>query len=463
MYDNRMFSTPLYPFQESAREFVAGRDRAGFLIFYGGGKTFLALRWLWDLGMRGAACHPVLILCPKTLVTQWGAEIQKHTDFSYTLVTGNAKERVSALQGQRSQIYVINYDAVRSVPVMNELTKKDFRCVIADESTMLKEARTLRFKKIRTLTKNIHYRAILTGGIITERPEEVFSQMLFLDDGATFGTSFWRFRFRFFEAPPPWKPYEWKLRPGAKEEIAALLRAVCIYVPKTAVEEELPEKTYTTIQFDMPKKLRRLYDELKATFRAELPSGKEFETQWVLTKTTKLHQICQGFFYHEDGSVELLDLTKAEWVAENIPLMLLEGPVVIWSHFRYTLKVLLECLKATEARVGVLRGEDTQEDWANVLASFGRGELDVLLVSEPAGFRGLNLQKAHQVVFFDNSYSAAMRGNAEDRTHRIGSDPAKNVMYYDLVMKRSLDEIVLKALRKKEDMAEAILSHIRAD
>jgi len=99
----------LYSFQETAAKKVEGRKRVGFLVYFGGGKTYLSLRWLETLTKP----FPCLILCPKSAVTQWGTEIEKFTTFSYVLVEGTARQRAQALE-KEVQLFVANYDAIRS-------------------------------------------------------------------------------------------------------------------------------------------------------------------------------------------------------------------------------------------------------------------------------------------------------------------------------------------------------------
>jgi hypothetical protein len=373
---------------------------------------------------------------------------------------GDKEERAEAIEGE-TQVYVINYDAVRSDLVYSALRLKGFRSVIADESTMLKEGRTQRFRNLYTICRGIPFRTILTGKPITEKPEEIFAQLLFLDDGETFGKSFWRFRFTYFDQPLPWTPYKWKLKPQAGEIIARKISEKCIRVPEEELKAALPPKVYIPVYFEMSREARERYNQLKREFALELPSGKAFETQWVLTKTVKLHELCNGFFKHEDGSIEILDTSKAEWIIENLPSMLPRGPVLIWAHFRAILDVISSLLTKEGFAHRCYHGQMGDDERKESLEAFLGGEVDILALSQRAGYSSLNLQRANQNIFHDLDYSAMMRFNAEDRTHRIGSEKHVSVAYYDLLTKKTLDEVVLKIIKEKGDMAEAILAHIR--
>jgi len=448
-----MKTKPLYQYQERVHEFIKDKPRAGIFAFYGSGKTYMSLRWC-----EAIEAPPVLILTLKSLLHQWAREIEKYTSFTYSVVAGTAMQRVDALQCN-SDLYIINYDAVRSPLVLNKLRMMKFRAVIADESTLLKEGRTLRFKLLRPLTRSIPQRIILTGKPILEKPEEIWAQMLFLDDGETFGRSFWKFRATYFEPGPPWKPYDWTLKLGAEKLIAEKLNRLCVRVAKEEVATELPPKRYTIVRFEMPETVRVKYEILRKEFRMELLEGGEYDTVWALSRAQKMHQLCQGVFYKEEGAYEFWHTLKLDWLQENIPLMVREGPVLIWTNYLRCIPMIAATLHPLPLRV--YTGEMGIVEREEALGAFQAGKVDVLVLSEQAGCAGLNLQRANQAVFFSTGYAAGMRENAEDRCHRIGSEIHKSVVYYDLIMEDSLDEVVLETIKNKLGMAEAILKHVK--
>ena len=62
-------------------------------------------------------------------------------------------------------------------------------------------------------------------------------------------------------------------------------------------------------------------------------------------------------------------------------------------------------------------------------------------------------------VYFSLSYSLEEEKQSQDRTHRIGQK--NRVTYIYLLAKDSIDEIIFKALRKKQSVAEAMLEMIK--
>ena len=499
-----MKTSPLYPYHVRVDNFTKDRAQIGMFVFYGGGKTYMSLKWLERLHLAHKPIFPVLVLTMGTLVNQWGEEIEKHCSRKYKLITGNARSRLKALESY-AEIYVLNYDAIRSPTLLNVLKHLRFKTIIADESVMLKEARTFRFKTWRKLLKNTPYRALLTAKPILERPTDVWSQMLFLDGGRTLGTSFWKFRYTYFSPGPPWDPYNWTLKEGAGEEIAKLLYRNCIQIRKDEIADPRPPKIYNTVHVKMPETTRGLYKELKKNFEVELPSGETFSTKWAIGKAAKLHQMCQGFMYlqawtenyryridahtargsanytciqpHESSkdnappnpeywkeigaNWEDLDHTKLDWLQENLPLMLSNGPVLLWVCFKAMQYRIAKLLGGMEIPFGCLRSKLTQQERSFVINNFNTQKYDVLLLSQQTAAAGLNLQRANQAVFVCTDFKAALRENAEERCHRIGSEIHENVTYYDLIVRNSLDGIVQNAIKDKLNVAEEILKYMQ--
>ena len=73
---------------------------------------------------------------------------------------------------------------------------------------------------------------------------------------------------------------------------------------------------------------------------------------------------------------------------------------------------------------------------------------------DPGGF-GITLTEASTVVYYSNSYDLEIRLQSEDRAHRIGQQ--NKVTYIDIVVPRTIDEKILKALKNKINIAEKVL------
>ena len=499
-----MKSSSLYPYMDRVDNFTKDKPQIGMFVFYGGGKTYMSLKWLERLYLARKQIFPVLVLTMGTLIEQWGEEIKKHCARKFSLVQGNINNRLKALESY-AEIYVLNYDIIRSPKVHHVLEHLHFRTVIADESVMLKEARTKRFKTWKKLLKDTPFRALLTAKPIQEYTTDIWAQLLFLDKGQTLGTSFWAFRYKYFDPGPPWDPYKWVLKNGAGDAIAKLLNHKCIQIKQEEIADQLPPKIFNPVYFKMPEITRALYKELNEEFAVTLPSGHKYETKWAMGKAAKMHQLCQGFMYYTawrekwyyevdvkakyndkcyislqvhkstldnkppnaeywqecGANWEDIDHVKLDWIEENLPLIIGEGPVLIWSCFKAMQYRIAKLLGKMKLPFGCIRSKLTQQERVLAVTDFNNGRYDILLLAQQTAAPGLNLQRANHAIFTCTDFKAALRENAEMRCFRLGSEIHEHITYTDLIIKNSVDEVVLNAISNKLDIAEQVLIHMQ--
>lgn len=165
-----------------------------------------------------------------------------------------------------------------------------------------------------------------------------------------------------------------------------------------------------------------------------------------------------------------------DWVAER----LVDDPklkLLAWCRFRPELARVVAGLaqRFPQVHVGAIWGGQTQDRYRTiageqVLVKEGeRGRalrlLDprttpdgpVIVVGTPStGSMGLNLTAANVVIYLSNDFSLKTRLQSEDRVHRPGQ--TRGVSYFDLVAtgpngQKTIDHLIIKALRDKEDVA----------
>ena len=86
-----------------------------------------------------------------------------------------------------------------------------------------------------------------------------------------------------------------------------------------------------------------------------------------------------------------------------------------------------------------------------------QGDSDVRFIvgtTQTAGY-GITLTAANTVIYYSNGYDLEKRLQSEDRAHRIGQK--KSVTYVDLIAENTVDEKIVKALRKKINIASQVL------
>jgi len=71
------------------------------------------------------------------------------------------------------------------------------------------------------------------------------------------------------------------------------------------------------------------------------------------------------------------------------------------------------------------------------------------------GGYGITLTAANTVIYYSNGYDLEKRIQSEDRAHRIGQ--TKPVTYVDIIAEETVDNKIVKALRKKVNIATQVM------
>ena len=101
-------------------------------------------------------------------------------------------------------------------------------------------------------------------------------------------------------------------------------------------------------------------------------------------------------------------------------------------------------------------GLTPQEDRQNNIQRFQKNpECRFILGTPQTGGYGITLTAASNIIYYSNGYDLEKRLQSEDRAHRIGQKKA--VTYVDLMAEKTVDEKIVKALRKKINIASEVL------
>lgn len=90
-----------------------------------------------------------------------------------------------------------------------------------------------------------------------------------------------------------------------------------------------------------------------------------------------------------------------------------------------------------------------------MVGRFQDGEVPVFLLSLRAAGTGLNLTRAEHVVHFDRWWNPAVEAQATDRAYRIGQ--TRPVQVHRLIAEGTIEDRIADMLRRKQDLADAVL------
>jgi SNF2 family DNA or RNA helicase len=219
---------------------------------------------------------------------------------------------------------------------------------------------------------------------------------------------------------------------------------------------DLPDKIYIKREIELTKEQVKLYQSMKLVAMASL-SGKVVKAPHVLTQLMRLHQITCGHLTTESGEIVDIENNRLDELMEILEEV--EGKVIIWSHYTHDIRKISAILKKTYGENSVVEyyGKTESETRQESIEKFQdpRSPVRFFVGNPQTGGYGITLTAASTVIYYSNGYDLEKRLQSEDRAHRIGQK--KSVTYIDLIAEKTVDEKIVKALRKKINIASEVL------
>jgi SNF2 family DNA or RNA helicase len=219
---------------------------------------------------------------------------------------------------------------------------------------------------------------------------------------------------------------------------------------------DLPPKLYEIVRVDLTPDQARMYKQLREQFISAYKDA-VVTAPVMLTRIMRFSQITAGFYKDVEGKEHSYEKNpKQEWLIQWLKET--QAKTVVFVRFIKELKDLQCALdKAGISYVSVF-GET--KDRIAVVTRFNKEpSIQVFIGQIDTAGQGINLQSAHYCVFLSNNYSYGDREQAEARIHRAGQT-ARNCTYIDVVARDTVDERVLRILKRKESLASLLTSDI---
>ncbi len=437
-------SAELRPYQREGFHFLAhlASNRLGGLLAddMGLGKTVQALAWLlWLDGRRDVAARPlrVLVVCPKSVVTNWENEARRFAP-SLSVAAYRARSELTD-----ANLTVINYAQLRLAAGV--LRPVEWDAVILDEGQNIKNPQSQTAQVAREL--RAMHRLVLTGTPIENRVLDLWSLFAFAMPGLLGGQTSFR------------RTYNDKTDPLARARLARRVRHFMLRRTKAQVAADLPPRIEEDLVVELEPAQRRLYDaEIKRARQMLLQAktAREFDGLRfsILQSLLRLRQICCDPRLL-GASTSPGDSAKVGALIDQLEPILQEGhKVLIFSQFVSMLQLLQPELTAREIRYLTITGQT--ENRQELVDRFQNSPDErVFLLSLKAAGAGLNLTAASYVVLFDPWWNPAVEAQAIDRTHRIGQ--ASQVIAYRLLAKDTVEEKIRLLQKAKSELARAVV------
>lgn len=396
---------------------------------------------------------PSLIVCPASLVYNWGQEFARFSPgIRVLLIAGTAKERQEQLEEQMrmeasegAQVIITSYDLLKRDRAA--YLGRTFEYEIIDEAQVIKNAKTQGAKAVKEISANARF--ALTGTPVENRLSELWSIFDFLMPGFLY--SYRKFRER-YELPI--------VKNQDPEALTALRRMTGPFVLrrlKKDVLRELPGKEERIVYSAASGRQQKLYTASALKLKEALAGG-----AWsgngkleVLSQLMRLRQICcDPALCFEDYTGES---AKLETCVSLIASASAAGhKILLFSQFASMLERIRERLLQEGISSHLLIGATPKEERSRMVQAFASDEVPVFLISLKAGGTGLNLTAADIVIHYDPWWNVAAQNQATDRAYRIGQE--KPVTVYKLILKDTIEENLLKLQNAKLALAAQVVS-----
>ena len=467
---NYRFKTKPYKHQLTALEKSWNRETYAYFMEMGTGKTKVLidnLAMLYDKGKVNGA----LIVAPKGVVGTWynneiPAHLPDHIENVPVLWQANiTKEQSRKLGnlfkiGEELHILIMNVEAfstTKGVDFARKFLSSHNTLMAIDESTTFKNPKAKRTKSILKLSEMAKYRRIMTGSPVTKNPLDLYSQCEFLSPWHLDFQSYYAFRTRYaIMKNANIAGRQIQLVAGFQRlgELSEKLNPFSYRVLKSDCLD-LPDKIYMKRQIKLSPDQFKVYDQMKKEALATL-NGKKVTTVNALTQLMRLHQITCGHFTSDDGMTQPIKNNRIDELMDVLEET--EGKAIIWAHYQYDItNIIKEVIKVHgPGSIVDYYGLTPQDQRQKNIKKFQNDDKCRFIVGTPAtGGYGITLTAANTVVYYSNGYDLEKRLQSEDRAHRIGQK--RSVTYVDLICEETVDEKIVKALRKKINIASEVL------
>jgi SNF2 family DNA or RNA helicase len=133
-------------------------------------------------------------------------------------------------------------------------------------------------------------------------------------------------------------------------------------------------------------------------------------------------------------------------------------PTIIFSTRSETfLEPLLKKLKKTKLDVEIITGRINLKEREEAIRKFQEGYTNLILCNIQSAGIGISLSRAETAIFADRSYSPSENEQAEARFLPVKpSEESRVKMVIDLICKNTIDEKIIKILKRKQDVTKIL-------
>ena len=439
-----------HDYQRYATDFIINHPVSAVLLEMGLGKSVISLSAINELMLDYFDVSRTLVIAPLRVANStWPDEIKKWDHLkhlNYSVVIGSEKERLDALK-KPAHIYLINRENVDWLITKSGISWK-FDMVVIDELSSFKSYQAKRFKSLLKVRPKIKRIVGLTGTPSSNGLMDLWAEFRLLDMGERLGRYITYYRQNFFvpDKRNQQMIFSYKPKDGAEKKIYSLISDITISM-KSKDFLKMPECVMNEVIVTLSDKEQKLYDSLKQDMVLSLEEN-EIDAINAAALSNKLLQMSNGAVYNDDKESLHIHDRKLDALED-----LIEGangkPVLVAYWFKHDLEKIKDRFDVRK-----IKSAKDISDW-------NEGKIPVALIHPASAGHGLNLQAGGStLIWFGLTWSLELYQQTNARLYRQGQD--STVVIHHILTKGTIDEDVMKALKAKEKIQDALIDSVKA-
>ena len=437
-------------YQNYAKDFILAHKVSALFLDCGLGKTITTLTAINELMYDSFEISKVLIIAPlRVAQSTWKEEIEKWDHLNllrYSIVVGDEKERLKALK-QNSDIYIINRENVDWLVTKSGIDF-NFDMLVIDELSSFKSNTSKRFKSLLKIRPYFERVVGLTGTPSSNGLMDLWAEFRVLDLGERLGRYITHYRNEYFlpDKRNGAVIFSYKPQLNAEERIYRRLADMTISMKSTEYLK-MPELILNELEINLDEKDQMKYKKFKKEMVMTIQE-KEIDAINAASLSNKLIQLANGSIYDDDKKfyeIHNKKLDKLEEIIESAN----GKPVLVAYWFKADKERIEKRFKVREIKT------------ADDIKQWNMGMINLALMHPASAGHGLNLQSGGStLVWFSLTWSLELYQQTNARLYRQGQKDT--VVIHHLITKNTIDEDIMKSLKRKDKTQEALMRAVKA-
>ena len=464
---NIAFKTKPFPHQLDGIRFGLNHDRFLLCDDQGLGKTLQIIDLVECLGEK---VKKALIICGvNSLKYNWREEVSKHSnEKGYVLGTryrkngkeylGSTKDKINDLSNLPDSKYIItNIETLRlgakkigkykyDFPIANKIKELcndgTIGLIAFDECHRAKDSTSLQGKAM--LEISAPHMIAMSGTPLMNSPIDLYFPIKWLGYE---NHSLFEFKRHYCRLGG----YNDAEILGYKnlDELRSLVDQIMLRRLKTEVLD-LPDKIEKLEYVEMSSKQSKLYLEIQENTKTLIHQIRMSNNP--LSMLLRLRQVTGWCGIIDESIQESAKMQRMVELVEDIAAN--NQKAIIFSNWTSITEVAVKLL--SKYNPAYITGDVKQEERMNEVDRFQNDErCKVIIGTIGAMGTGLTLTSAQNVIFLDEPWTKALKDQAEDRAHRIGTKGTVSII--TLMCKDTIDDRIHDLIEKKGKMSDAII------